>query len=235
MLQGEKIFCIGFHKTGTTSLLHFLLNLSLRVCDGLGEEEFKEVLDFYNLKNKVNYLENLILSFNAFEDMPWPIFYKEIFSKFPNSYYILTTRSTESWIKSCLKHFQYDSNQYPLHELTYGVGKGSPAGNEKEWINIYEKHNEEVIRFFSENKNANFLHLEIDKINNKEISERILKFINLSGNNTEFKIANKASNKYLKKIYQTLRRIKYFFFGAKSIKILGISITNDYRHLMKNK
>lgn len=233
MQDDQKIFCIGFHKNGTTSLLNFFLSLSFRVCDGLAEENFQELIDFYNLDDKVNYLENLISSFRVFEDMPWPIYYKEIFYKFPNSYYILTTRSKESWIKSCLNHFKSDSELYPLHELTYGPGRGSPAGNQKEWINIYEKHNEDVIRFFSRNKSANFLHLEIDKLDNREISERIFKFINISEKNAKLKTSNKAYNKYLEIIYKTLKGIKYFFFGKKSINIFGITFTKDYSHLMK--
>ena len=120
-----------------------------------------------------------------------------------------------------------------MHELIYGVGRGSPAGNQKDWKNIYEKHNEDVIRFFSRNKSANFLHLEIDKLDNKVIAERILKFINISEKKTKFKTSNKVINKYLKKIYETFKLIKYFFFGKKSIKIFGITVTKDYSQLMK--
>ena len=236
MKSGEKIFCIGFHKTGTSSLLHFLLNLSIKTCDGIAEDNFREIEEFYNSADKLKYLEPLILSFDAFEDVPWPIYYKELFNRYPKSYFILTTRNTDAWIRSCKNNFRSSSEKYPIHELIYGIGRGSPNGYEKEWINTYAKHNEEVIKFFTRNKNANFLHIKIDEEDNKEISKRILEFIDLPNSKIYLKTSNKSSknfSKIKKNLYGVMRRIKYSIWGKKSIKIFGFSITKDFTELMK--
>ena len=236
MKSGEKIFCIGFNKTGTTSLMNFFLNLSIKTCDGIADSSFKDVQEFYYSEDKFKYLEKLLSSFVAFEDVPWPIFYKELFNKFPNSYYILTTRNADAWIRSCKNHFCLSSENYPIHEFIYGIGKGSPINNEKEWISTYEKHNEDVIQFFSINKNAKFLHIKIDEEDNKEISKKILEFIGQPNKKTILKTSNKASKKYskiFKNLYTAMRSIKYSIFGKKSIKIFGFSITKDFTELMK--
>ena len=230
------IFHTGFHKTGTTSLLNFFLNLSIKTCDGIAEENFREIKEFYNSTDKLKFLEKLILSFDAFEDFPWPIFYKEIFNRYPKSYFILTTRNSDAWIRSCKNHFCSSSETYPIHELIYGINRGSPIGYEKEWISTYEKHNQDVIEFFSRNKDANFLHLKIDEEDNKEISKRILDFIDFPYSKTYLKTSNKARKKYskiLKNLYGAMRIIKYSIFGKKSIKIFGFSITKDFTELMK--
>ena len=236
MKPGGKIFCIGFNKTGTTSLLNFFLKLSIKTCDGIAAANFKEIKEFYNSEDKLKYLEPLILSFDAFEDVPWPIFYKELFNRYPKSYFILTTRNTDAWIRSCKNHFRSSSHKYPIHELMYGIGRGTPIGNEKEWINTYEKHNEDVIQFFSKNKNANFLHIKIDEEDNKEISKKILEFIDLPKSKIYFETSNKANKKYskiLKNLHSAIRSIKYSIFGRKSIKIFGFSITKDFTELMR--
>ena len=48
---------------------------------------------------------DLVENYDAFQDNPWPILYKELDAKFPGSKFVLTLRSPESWIKSQLKHF----------------------------------------------------------------------------------------------------------------------------------
>ena len=112
--EAPKVFCLGMHKTGTTSLLHSFLRLGIRTCDGLAGASQAERLDFARADNKFNYLQALIAQFQAFEDVPWPLFYKELYELYPEARFILTTRDPQLWIHSCVSHF--GNKPDPVHE-----------------------------------------------------------------------------------------------------------------------
>jgi hypothetical protein len=156
----EKIFCIGLHKTGTTALLQAFLRLGIRTCDGLAGASVSERAAFATSSDPKIWLGDLIDDFQAFEDVPWPFLFKDLYEAYPDSYFILTTRSPESWIKSCIAHFGTASD--PVHEWIYGRGMGAPVGNEAAWISRFNRHNEEVIRFFKARPQSRFLHIKID-------------------------------------------------------------------------
>ena len=81
----EKVFVIGFQKTGTTSLelaLNYLGYSVYSVDKNLFKYKNKEELNIY-IKAK---LEN----WDAVQDMPWPLFYKELYELYPNAKFIFT-------------------------------------------------------------------------------------------------------------------------------------------------
>lgn len=83
----EKIFCIGLPRTGTTSLCKFLNMIGLKT----------KHLPFQLELN----LNNLFMNkYMGFGDSPIPLIYKDLDRKFPNSKFILTTRSLDSWLDS---------------------------------------------------------------------------------------------------------------------------------------
>jgi hypothetical protein len=88
----------------------------------------------------------LVEKHDAFQDNPWPILYREIDQKYPGSKFILTLRPTDDWIRSVVSHF--GSQVTPMRKWIYGVG--SPKGSEQIYIDRYEKHNEGVLRYFSD-------------------------------------------------------------------------------------
>ena len=95
----NKIVGIGFHKTGTSSLRSALEILGFKV---LGDRI--DLADDIKNDNFTN-IFNLIKKYDAFEDNPWAVIYKEIDINFPNSKYILTIRNEKNWIKSIISHF----------------------------------------------------------------------------------------------------------------------------------
>ena len=135
-----KIFCIGFHKTGTTSLRDALRHLGYSVT---GPNETRnpriaeEVLDI---------AFSLVDQFDAFQDNPWPIIYKELDTEYPGSKFILTTRPVEEWIMSAIRHF--DTKDTPMREWIYGVGH--PVGHEEVYIERYMRHYREVEEYFKD-------------------------------------------------------------------------------------
>lgn len=97
----SKIFCIGFHKTGTTTLAECLRHLGLRVCP-------EELSYLYRTKAAAeDYLELLQLAcdYDAFEDSPWNYakVYKILDHNFPHSKFILTVRDVDAWVESLLR------------------------------------------------------------------------------------------------------------------------------------
>ncbi len=139
-MKKQKVFCIGFSKTGTTSLELALEALGYRVMGPVGIENKNIGRDVLKLTFP------LVEQYDAFQDNPWPIIYKELDQQFPGSKFILTTRDSASWIKSAVDHFGVKIK--PMHVWIYGVK--TAAGNESVYIERYERHNREVQEYFSQ-------------------------------------------------------------------------------------
>jgi hypothetical protein len=137
---GAKVFCIGFHKTGTTSLGMALKTLGYSVTGPNGTKDPNIRRNVYDMAFR------LVEQYDAFQDNPWPILYRELDERCPNSKFILTLRSSESWIQSQLRHF--GEQQTPMRLWIYG--HGSPKGHEAVYVETFERHNKEVLSYFAE-------------------------------------------------------------------------------------
>lgn len=138
-----KVFCIGFHKTGTTSLERALEYLGYRV---IGRKRLKGLHSHAELLAACC---DLVPRYNAFQDNPWPLFYRELDKKFPGSKFILTVRPPEAWLRSQVKHFGAKMSR--MRQWIYG--KGCPDGNEAIYLARYNNHNAEVVDYFRERPN----------------------------------------------------------------------------------
>jgi hypothetical protein len=140
MVVPTKIFCIGFHKTGTKSLAEALRTLGYRVTgpNGVKDQDIG--------KNVLGMAYELVEIYDAFQDNPWPIIYKEMDKKFTDSKFILTLRDSGSWIKSQVRRF--GRRETPMRKWIYGVG--CPEGNENIYIRRFEEHNREVLEYFKD-------------------------------------------------------------------------------------
>jgi hypothetical protein len=141
-----KIFCIGFHKTGTTSMGKVLRKLGYREQGAYKtrDREFVAKLARGDLSELFAVAEQA----DAFRDNPWPIFYRELDARFPGSRFILTLRDPDSWIRSAVNHFgsQPDPSS-PMRELIYGAA--SPVGNEAIYLERFKRHADEVRAYFA--------------------------------------------------------------------------------------
>ncbi len=135
-----KVFGIGFHKTGTSSLAAALRILGYRVTgpDGVGNPDIAETALPMALK--------LARKFDAFQDNPWPILFREMDAAFPGSRFVLTVRDLDQWYASALGHFGERST--PMREWIYGAG--SPAGNRERYLSRHEKHMRDVAEYFTD-------------------------------------------------------------------------------------
>jgi hypothetical protein len=134
-----KVFGIGFHKTGTKSLARALHILGYAVTGP------NYVHDPDIARNALWIAKELAQKFDAFQDNPWPILFREMDEAFPGSKFILTVRPTGDWIDSVVNHF--GSKSTPMREWIYGIGM--PQGHEQIYRARYEKHNREVLSHFS--------------------------------------------------------------------------------------
>ncbi|MFU8896829.1 MAG: sulfotransferase family protein [Gammaproteobacteria bacterium] len=135
-----KVFCIGFHKTGTTSLGRALMRLSYRVTGSFGTKD-------PDIASKVRELAFAKAEqYDAFQDNPWPVLYKELDQQFPGSKFILTRRPADAWIQSQVRDFA--RTETPMRRWIYGEDAGCPEGNEDTYIARYELHNREVLEYF---------------------------------------------------------------------------------------
>ena len=83
--------------------------------------------------------------YDAFVNLPWPLFYEHLANEYPDAKFILTIRDTETWIKSVTKHFA-GRPVAPFDLFTYG---GPFANNQDMYIQCYEQHNKDVQQYFA--------------------------------------------------------------------------------------
>ena len=133
-----KIFCVGFHRTGTSSLRAALERLGYRVCGSVATEE----PDIAVRAGEIAF--GLLDRYDAFVDNPWPILFRELDQRCPGSRFILTTRPSDAWFRSVTRFFGPKTT--PMREWIYGAG--SPLGNEARYVERFERHNREVLDYF---------------------------------------------------------------------------------------
>ncbi|WP_298236975.1 sulfotransferase family protein [uncultured Algibacter sp.] len=147
----EKVFVIGFQKTGTTSLEHALQFLGYRVYGG-----DKNLMKYTNTEDLKAYIKKSLDSWDAAQDMPWPLFYKELYDLYPDAKYILTIRDTNKWLRSVVTYFA--SIRIPLHKKIYDVP--CAEGYEYRYKEVYEQTNEAILEFFKNNPNFLIMKME---------------------------------------------------------------------------
>ncbi len=137
----RKVFCIGFQKTGTTSLGRALEILGHSVCGPVG------VTDPRISHKALEWAIARLPYYDAFQDNPWPMLYKQLDQICPGSKFILTTRHPRAWIKSAKKYF--GSYEAAAEVWIYG-GKGTPVRNQKRFLQVYKEHNRAVREYFKD-------------------------------------------------------------------------------------
>ncbi len=139
--EKPKVFCVGFHKTGTKSLACALEVLGYRVTGPNGTRDPRIA------ECALPMVLQIAPRFDAFNDNPWSILYRDLDTAFPGSRFILTVRPPGSWIASVVRHFGDEVT--PMREWIYGTGRGAPRGNERAYLDRFRRHNEDVASHFA--------------------------------------------------------------------------------------
>jgi hypothetical protein len=148
-MKSPKVFGIGFHKTGTTSLGKALALLGYRVCGDVA------TADPLIGERAIGFARQLTREYDAFQDNPWPIIYRELAEWYPDGKFILTVRDTDKWLASVVEFFK--ERDSPMRAWIYGAGVA--RGNEAIYRERFERHNREVRAFFRD-RPGQFLELD---------------------------------------------------------------------------
>lgn len=192
-LKEPKVFCIGFHKTGTSSMRSALLQLGYSVTGPNG----KDLPDIGERTDEV--IERLVPQYDAFQDNPWPLLYRTLDERFPGSKFILTLRDREKWLRSLVDHF--GTRDTPMREWIYGVGH--PVGNEDIYRERYDRHNREVQEFFADRPDD----LLVMELAAGHGWERLCPFLGCEQPDTPFPHANAKGNRAQGTVRTKARRL----------------------------
>jgi hypothetical protein len=152
----SKVFCIGFQKTGTSSMRDALTQLGYKVAGHYGTDlpidELRERYVAIGLE--------IARDYDAVQDMPWPLIYRELDAAYPGSKFIYTERDADTWIVSMTKHF--GTRESSVRQLAYGDAYPYPAGNEAHYKQIYLDHRAQVMEYFKD-RSEDFLAIDLEK------------------------------------------------------------------------
>lgn len=157
-LRTPKIFCIGFQKTGTSSLGDALRHLGYSVIGGRG------TYDPNIAQTATRWVDRYLPRHDAFRDNPWAILYEYLDRKCPGSRFILTQRDSASWIASVVGSFE-KKRPTPMRQWIHG--HASPIGHEDSYVARYEQHNADVLEYFA-GRGQDLLVMELAKGDNWE-------------------------------------------------------------------
>ena len=200
----QKIFGIGFSKTGTTTLEKAFSILGYKAWHG----HWQSPHNFYALALSIHKdyeeLFKIINYYDAFSDGPWggTDLYLEIYRRLPESKFILTIREAESWYDSFERMItKFDPNLETAMDTfhsseRYGTiyffksifGIDTLAGNKQKIIDHYNAYNQYAINFLTKNK-ADFLVYDIP---GGDGWEKLCNFLNKPIPHTAFPHENKA-------------------------------------------
>ena len=196
----NKLFCIGFNKTGTTSLEYYFRALNYRL-PNQQDQERKLVENCYSGNFEV--FKEFVQQYDVFQDMPfsqedWFIVADTLF---PNSKFILTVRDEDSWYKSYINFhkdklsfdtvdenffknnntYLYEGYIYKVIQRQIAVSKDykleydwSQAYNKESLVKLYNDRNTRIMTYFA-NRN-NLLIVDLSK---ETTTEKIVNFLNL--------------------------------------------------------
>lgn len=206
-----RVFCIGWHKTGTTTMGIALLELGYTVL-GCRLDMAKPLMS----GDKETPIQ-LAGNFDALQDIPWAGLFKELDEAYPGSKFILTIRDEDSWMNSATKHFK--DKFCLLHQYHYGVDV--LIGNESIYRRKFRQHYEEVYRYFL-NRPEDLLTIDFAI---GEGWEKLCSFLDEPIPSKPFPYGNKGKHNY-----NWRDRVKDFMR-----KCIPVSIRNKRVEILENK
>lgn len=146
-----RVFGIGLHKTGTTSLASALSILGYKT---LHWDTPRQARDIWEEMARVH--TSLTIERNdAACDLPISILFRDLDEAYPHSKFILTVRDEIDWIASLRHHWSLSRNpwrkswdedcfSHKLHTLVYG----RKSFDLDTMLGRYRRHNQEVLEYF---------------------------------------------------------------------------------------
>ncbi|MGH3430877.1 MAG: sulfotransferase [Mycobacteriales bacterium] len=147
-----RIFGIGMHKTGTTSLHEALSILGYDSAHWKSARWAKAIWQEFKSGGKSSTAEKSY----ALSDLPIPLFYRELDAAYPGAKFILTIRDEVEWLQSVRNHWsdrnvfreQWDGDNFThqLHNAVYG----RKTFDAEVFLRRYKLHNAMVREHFKD-------------------------------------------------------------------------------------
>ncbi|HWD09407.1 MAG TPA: sulfotransferase [Actinomycetota bacterium] len=150
------VVCLGLSRTGTTSFGD--------ACEYLGftrlgwSERSEELLRAWH-EGRFDDLYAVAGGYQVIEDLPWPLLYRELADRFPQTRFVLTRRvSVEVWLASQIAHTSKWDELWALEPI---YGDTRPQRAPEAYCRTYERHLREVRRFFASSERLSARLLEV--------------------------------------------------------------------------
>lgn len=190
--KDAKVFGLGFQKTGTTSLHHFLRRLGYRsvhwphIVHGVNYQKLCiDAID--DRQGVVSVFKPVLDEFDAFTDVPFPALYEELYRRFPDSRFILLWRDSDDWWGSVSTHWRLDSSRVrkldPYEYLAYNRYGGDALTE----ITIHDRnrlketflrHGEAVESYFRDKPGT----LLVARLEDDRVGEKLCRFLGADAN-----------------------------------------------------
>lgn len=158
------IFCIGMPKTGTKSFCSALQTLGYATCHH-GNKFNRSISKYLSTGVMSDILKKKLEEKDAFADGSFIYRFKELYEKFPEAKFVLTTRNVEGWLVSFVNHSYVGGNPSRRPLLT--------SDRWRWWLKKFNNHNREAKEFFTDKDNF----LELDFCDKKDRWKPICDFL----------------------------------------------------------
>ncbi|PFG09274.1 sulfotransferase [Marinobacter sp. LV10MA510-1] len=208
VVRRQKVFVIGFNKTGTTTMSKALRNLGYVVGR---EDEAKSLFDAW-LRRDFKKIVKFCRSAQAFQDSPFsfPYTFIALDQAFPNSKFILTIRDNEDqWYQSITRFHSklwasgdgipptkeqlkeavnsYKGRPWDVNRALFNTPENDPY-SEKALKSIYLQHNQAVVSYFKSRPND----LLVINVAEQGAYQKFVEFLGVDSAYDEFPWENKT-------------------------------------------
>lgn len=160
-----RIFGIGMHKTGTTSLHMAFKHLGIHSAHWLSAHWAKKI---WREMNTLGYSHTLERHY-ALCDMPIGNLFRQLDRAYPGSKFILTTREESAWLDSVRRHWDVEHNPWranwggdPFTSIIHKHTYGQTHFDSEVMLTRFRQHNAEVSAHFR-HRPHDLLVLNLDK------------------------------------------------------------------------
>ncbi len=185
-----KIFCIGLSRTGTTTFNTVMSRLGFLARSGpsgLG-------LALYEL-GRFDDVCAIIDKYDCLCDLPYPLLYEQLSERYPDSLFVLTTRSSEDkWLES-LRALNLRNGPTEAFRIAYGCYE--VANNETHLRDFYRSHNDAARKFFAGSERL----VEVSWEHGDGL-QKIARLLKIDAAGIGVPVANASADKNTRKIVQ---------------------------------
>jgi hypothetical protein len=192
-----RVFGIGMHKTGTTSLHHAFQVLGL---DSWHWKSNKQAWRIYSEMKAVG-RSHLLEQNYALCDNPIPLLYEQLDKAYPGSKFILTMLSEEKWLNAveCLfdpkRNPYYDWHLQPFSNLIHTALYGRCDYDRNTFLAGYRAHNSAVRDYFR-GRPADLLEMKMNELDGRQCWEKLCGFLGKPIPSIDYPHAHKDTPKY---------------------------------------